>query len=125
MAENVATKRVLIVDDHSDTVMVMQRLLVQKGYDVKTAESFNDAVRAASDGPFDLILADISLPDGDGLQLLGEFTRRGSPTIKGIALSGYGMPEDIERTRNAGFAGHLTKPVQFSQLTSMIENLLR
>ncbi len=125
MSESASPKRLLIVDDHVDTVVVMQRLLSQQGYDVQTADSFHGAVTLADGGRFDLILADISLPDGDGLQLLEELARRGSPAIKGIALSGYGMPEDIERTHKAGFAGHLTKPVQFNQLTEMIDKLLQ
>lgn len=118
-------RRVLIVDDHADTVQIMQRLLSQYGYDVRTAESFSGAMDACTHGPFDLILADISLPDGDGLELLQKVAGNGSPNVKGIALSGYGMPEDIERTHRAGFSGHLTKPVQFSQLTAMIEGLFR
>lgn len=118
-------RRVLIVDDHADTAMVMQRLVSQLGYDVQTAESFDGAIQASGEGQFDLILADITLPDGDGLELLAEFSRRGSPGIKGIALTGHGMPEDIERSRQAGYSGHLIKPVQFSQLTSLINDLLR
>lgn len=123
MSGQVTKKKLLVVDDHTDTVLVMQRMLAAAGYDVRTAESFSGAMAAREHGPFDLILADISLPDGDGLNLLREF-EASSPRIKGIALSGYGMPEDIERTRGAGFSEHLTKPVQFNQLTGIISRLL-
>lgn len=120
-----APKKILVVDDHADTVLVLHRMLVAKGYDVKTAKSFDDALASSLEGPFDLILTDVSLPDGDGLNLLKEFTVRGSPHIKGIALSGYGMAEDIQRSHDAGFLGHLTKPVQFDQLTGLITRLLQ
>jgi DNA-binding response OmpR family regulator len=72
-------------------------------------------------GELDLVISDIGLPDGTGLQLMTAL--KDKYRIKGIALSGYGMEEDVRRSREAGFDVHLTKPVHFSSLSAAIHNL--
>ena len=79
--------RVLLVDDHHDTCLGMQRLLKRRGYDVTVAHSVSDALAKADDAtPFDLLISDIGLPDGTGYDLMETLRGRGGPP--GIALSG-------------------------------------
>ena len=116
--------RILLVDDHEDTNRAMQRLLVRLGYDVRTAHSVETAIAAAADGPpIDLLISDIALPDGTGLELLRHLTGNGACPIKAIALSGFGMDEDLKRSKAAGFHDHLTKPINFERLETAIRQL--
>ncbi len=116
-----AGTRVLIVDDDPDTVTLMSRCLVRYGYHVRAADSVGAALQAADDEEFDLVVSDIGLPDGSGLDLMRRLreTRR----LRGIALSGYGMDEDVRRSHDAGFAAHLTKPVDLKRLLIEIERV--
>ena len=77
---------------------------------VETAGDVATALELAGRHPFDLLISDLGLPDGSGHDLMRELRSRGH-TFPGIALSGYGQEEDILRSREAGFAAHLTKPV--------------
>lgn len=108
----------LLVEDHQDTRDALRRLLVRKGYEVEVAEDVASALRIAGEKQFDLLISDIGLPDGTGVDLLLELRKR-SP-LPGIALSGFGMQQDIDRSREAGFIEHLTKPVSFSELQAVI-----
>jgi PAS domain S-box-containing protein len=109
--------RVLLVEDHVDTAATLQRLLVNSGYIVQTATDVARALRQIEEGEFDLLVSDIGLPDGSGLELMPRFVAAaGDRPIAGIALSGFGMPEDLERSYSAGFNEHLTKPVDFALL---------
>jgi CheY-like chemotaxis protein len=72
---------------------------------------------------FDLLISDIGLPDGTGFDLMKEMKERYD--IRGIALTGYGMEEDIERSQNAGFLVHLTKPIQIQSLDKALADLQR
>jgi PAS domain S-box-containing protein len=110
--------RILLVDDHKDTVRTLRLLLTRLGYEVSTAESFNDAMQIARTESFDLLVSDIGLPDGSGLDLMKEV--HSLQRINGIALSGFGMEEDLQRSREAGFVDHLTKPVDLDRLQAAI-----
>ena len=114
--------RILLVDDHVDTNRALKRLLERLGYNVQTADSVASALKAADDQPFDLLISDIGLPDGTGIQLIAELRKR-LPIVKGIALSGFGMEEDVKRSRAAGFQDHLTKPINFTRLESALRDL--
>lgn len=114
---------ILIVDDHADTSRVMQLLLERRGYRVRTASSLSSALEAAGADDYDLLISDIGLPDGSGLDLMREL--RQSKPIVGVALSGFGMEEDIQKSIEAGFKEHLTKPINFKQLQEVIERLTR
>ncbi len=74
-------------------------------------------------GRFDLVVSDIGLPDGSGLTLMAQLRAR-YPALRGIALSGYGMEDDIRRSQQAGFLLHLTKPINFSSLTAAVQHVL-
>jgi CheY-like chemotaxis protein len=118
--------RILLVEDHPDTYVAMQRLLRLFGHDVKGARNLADALTVAADGEFDVLLSDIGLPDGTGLDLIRELRAResnGHRLFKGIALTGFGMAEDQRRAHEAGFDAHLTKPVDIEVLRETIERL--
>jgi PAS domain S-box-containing protein len=112
-----AVQRILLVDDNEDTLRVMARLLRLNGHHVTTAESVTAALAAATE-PFDLLITDIGLPDGTGWELMRELRRRGP--VRGIALSGFSMDEDIRRSRDVGFIEHLCKPIMPDDLEEAI-----
>src|SRR6185312_12595061 len=89
-------KNILLVEDHPDTRQAVQRLLQASGYNVTTAQDAKSALETGSAVRFDLLIADIGLPDGDGRKLLAEL-RKLYP-LAGIAVSAYGMKDDFERT---------------------------
>ena len=113
---------ILLVEDHPDTARAMQRLLNRRGFVVRTAASMADALRAADGARIDLMISDIGLPDGSGLELMRRLDGR---RIKGIALSGFGMDEDVRKSRAAGFSEHLTKPIDLEQLEAAIDRVAR
>jgi CheY-like chemotaxis protein len=113
--------KILVVEDHGDTSRLMARLLQGHGHDVRIAEGVKTALAAANGELFDLLISDIGLPDGTGLELMRQL--QAIRPIKGIALSGYGSSEDVRDARAAGFAAHVTKPVDFTKLQKLIEEL--
>jgi signal transduction histidine kinase len=113
---------ILLVEDHADTAEAMADLLRLQGHRVTVAGSVAEALAAAEaafeNGALDLVVSDLGLPDGTGLDLMRELSRRYAVT--GIALSGYGMEEDMRRSREAGFQKHLTKPISPAALAEAI-----
>ncbi|HEX8295835.1 MAG TPA: PAS domain S-box protein [Chthoniobacteraceae bacterium] len=114
-ANAVLSRRLLLVEDHEPTLHVLSRLLIRAGHQVVTAGNVADALAAADAHRFDLVVSDLGLPDGTGIELMEKL--RAKHGLRGIALSGYGMEEDLVRSREAGFITHLIKPVDFHQLT--------
>jgi signal transduction histidine kinase/ActR/RegA family two-component response regulator len=113
---------ILLVEDNHDTLWNLSRLLSLRGYHVRTAADMASAIKVAAEADFDLIVSDIELPDGSGLELM--WTLRASRNIPAIALSGFGSPADVEQSHSAGFAIHLTKPVDFRTLEQSIQQLV-
>jgi signal transduction histidine kinase/CheY-like chemotaxis protein len=113
------TRRVLLVEDHVDTLSAARALLAELACDVVAATSVREALAAAQAQPFDLVLSDLGLPDGNGLELMAHLRDRYG--LSGIAVTGYGMEEDLRRSREAGFVDHLVKPITFSRLESAID----
>ncbi|HEV2856453.1 MAG TPA: PAS domain S-box protein [Thermoanaerobaculia bacterium] len=114
---------ILLVEDHPDTAEAMADLLRLSGHQVTVAGSVASGLAAAEAGAFDLLLSDLGLPDGSGQDLMRELGRRYQ--LKGIALSGYGMEDDIRRSHEAGFARHLTKPVNRQALETTIRQVVQ
>jgi CheY-like chemotaxis protein len=114
------TLRILFVDDHEDTRRILARLLSTRGHHVEIANGVASALACLEKEKFDVLLSDIGLPDGSGHELMREAKRR-QAQIKGIAVSGFGMDEDIQRSADAGFDTHLAKPLD----VGLLENLLR
>ena len=120
-----APLRILLVEDHPDSALVLARLLRAGGYAPEVAESVAAAAEAGQARRFDLLLSDFTLPDGTGLDVLRALrASRHNADIPAIALSGHGMPEDITRTEAAGFRMHLTKPVDLQQLRAAIVSVM-
>jgi PAS domain S-box-containing protein len=115
-----ARRSVLLVEDNRDNAVALEELLRLHGYDVALVGSVRAALERIHE-PFDVIVSDLGLPDGSGLDIM----RRASSThpVPAIALSGYGSEEDVERSRAAGFAVHLTKPVEPDRLLAAIASL--
>ena len=111
--------RILLVEDHADTAYLMSRLLERLNHQVQTAGSIAAALATAGSGPFDLVISDLGLPDGSGLDLMRQL--RAKYDLKGICLSGFGMDKDLLASREAGFLYHLVKPVNFQTLKATIE----
>ena len=109
----------LLVEDHRDTRLVLSNLLTRYGHDVLSAETVRDALQALDETPFDMLLSDIGLPDGDGCELVGEAKRR-QPLRKTIALSALVSPEDQARGLKAGFDHYLTKPLDVARLRQVM-----
>ena len=111
--------RILVVEDHVDTAEVLSRVLRSKGHEVKIADSVASATSAMREGQLGSAkLSDLGLPDGSGIDLIREVRRQHK--FPAIALTGFGMDDDVVRCRDAGFDGHLTKPVSFEKLHAMI-----
>jgi PAS domain S-box-containing protein len=113
--------KILLVEDHYETACALVRLLKNRGYAVETADTVASASAAMKNGKFDLLISDIGLPDGTGFELIEEVRR--SSNTPALALSGFGMEEDVAKCMSAGFEGHLTKPVNFQKLEAAIWKL--
>jgi len=96
-------------------------VLRHEGYAVEIAHSVAQALAAAIAVDVDMLVSDLGLPDGSGLDLMRMLKAR--KPIQGIALTGYGRGEDVADTREAGFERHLTKPVDVDTLIAAIESL--
>lgn len=113
--------RILLIEDHEPTAFVLSKLLRRRGHDVYLAASVEEAL--AFDGqPLDLLVSDIGLPDGTGIDIIRHFKPL-HPSVRAIALSGFGMENDIEQSLKAGFDRHLIKPVDFKTLEEAIQDL--
>ena len=115
--------RILLVDDHEDTCAGMRMILERRGYRVKTAHDVRGALELARDYPFELVISDLGLPDGTGFELMKELRRLRGDSIRGVALSGFGMESDIERSMEAGFEVHLIKPVNLERLGEILRQV--
>lgn len=114
--------RILLVDDHPDTTAALERLLTRRGHTVAAAHDMRSAMETAERGQFDLLISDVGLPDGSGLELMTHL--RATSGIRGIAISGFGMNGDVEKSMQAGFSEHLVKPVNLEKLEAAIEHAM-
>lgn len=116
--------RVLIVEDSTDTLELLCTLFERKGCKVMGAKSAQEALRLASETRPSIIVSDIGMPEIDGCELLAELRRLpGLENVPAIAISGYAMEEDRERSSAAGFIAHLAKPVNVEDLFALIQKL--
>lgn len=110
--------KILVVEDHADTAKVLSRLLKASGHTVSTATTVASALHLLELEPIDLMISDLGLPDGNGMDLMRQVSERYG--LKGIALSGYGTEDDVQKALQAGFAAHLTKPVPVATLRQTV-----
>jgi len=114
--------RILLVDDHQDTCAALEKLLVRRGHLVAATHNVRSAMEAAVRNRFDLLISDIALPDGSGMELMTHL--QAISKMPGIAISGFGNNGDIERSLQAGFCEHLIKPVKLETLEAAMERAI-
>jgi signal transduction histidine kinase/ActR/RegA family two-component response regulator len=110
--------KLLLVDDHDQTLRVLSSLLRKRGHKVSTANSVASALTLLEQTDFDALISDIGLPDGSGCDIVRAAKRR--KAMRAIALSGFGMEEDLARSKEAGFDHHLIKPVDIQDLETCL-----
>jgi signal transduction histidine kinase/DNA-binding response OmpR family regulator len=111
--------RVLLVEDHEDTNRSLTNLLRRRGYHVHSARSVQSALDLAAQERFDVLVSDIGLPDGSGIDLMQQLSV--DHPLFGIALTGFGMEEDVRRSHDVGFQHHLIKPVDLNRLDALLQ----
>jgi CheY-like chemotaxis protein len=114
--------RVLFVDDNVDAAEMSAEALGLLGHEAQAAHSGAEALALAERATFDVAVVDIGLPDMDGYQL-GRLLKQRYPAMSVIALTGYAQAEHRERSRKAGFAGHLVKPIELAVLAQMLADV--
>jgi PAS domain S-box-containing protein len=121
--ESAATSgvRLLLVEDHRDTAQMLSRLLRSAGFTVAVASDVASAIAAFGKDRFDVLISDLGLPDGDGFEIMRAI--RCMRIVPGIAMSGYGMEDDLRRSTEAGFTEHLVKPISVPSLIAAIRRV--
>ena len=114
----------LVVDDVADVTEMLAVVLTHAGYSVVTAASAPAALKAARERQFDVIISDIGMPEMNGYQLAREVRQLpGYETVPMVAVTGYSMFDDKERSSKAGFNAHMTKPIDPRALLALIDQL--
>jgi HAMP domain-containing protein/signal transduction histidine kinase/CheY-like chemotaxis protein len=111
--------RILLVEDHEDTNRSLTNLLRLRGYDVQSANNVQSARALGEQKEFDVLISDLGLPDGSGIDVIE--TLRKKRSVFGIALTGFGMEDDLRKSRDAGFKHHLVKPIDLNKLDQFIQ----
>jgi len=123
-AEPRERRTALVVDDVADVTEMLAVVLTHAGYSVVTAASAPAALKAARERQFDVVISDIGMPEMNGYQLAREMrTMPGYETVPMVAVTGYSMFDDKERSTNAGFNAHMTKPIDPRALLELIDQL--
>ena len=111
--------RILLVEDHEDSNRSLTNLLRRRGYHVQSALTFQSALDLSAKEEFDVLISDLALPDGNGIDLMQ--TLQSTRPVLGIALTGFGMEDDVRKSREAGFQHHLVKPIDLNKLDLLIQ----
>lgn len=121
-SESAKALRILVVENEGDTRDVLANLLREVGHTVSIAASMAEALKAIDTEKFDVILSDTGLPDGSSYALIVEGKRR-QPLIRAVALSGFGTELDARSSGEPGFDFHLTRPLDFRELRTVLGSL--
>lgn len=119
--QQLSSLRILLVEDHVETLQTFARLLRHLGHEISVADCAQRALQLVESKEFDLVLADIALPDGSGYDVVAQAKRKQS--IKAAAFTGSGTDDDIRRSKEAGCDFHLTKPVDFFELRTVLNQI--
>jgi CheY-like chemotaxis protein len=111
--------RILIVENHPDTLEALRLYLEDLGHGVQTARNVSEALNVTRSSEFEVLISDIGLPDGSGWELLEK--ARLPRHVIAIAMSGFGMNADSARSRAAGYRHHLLKPFKTGELDKILE----
>lgn len=111
--------KILVVEDHPDTLLTLQHYLNSRGHQVFTARSVKEALEKIPSTSIEVFISDIGLPDGTGWELLqkAQFPRE----VFAVAMSGFGMTADSERSYQVGFQRHLLKPFKAMEIDRILE----
>lgn len=112
--------KVLVVDDNHDAADSVVILLQLWGHEAVAAYSGQQCIEIAKRFDPDVVLMDLGLPGQDGFAVKGEVARI-CPGVRVVALTGYSQADIVRRTRDEGFAAHLTKPVEAPQLENAVK----
>lgn len=115
--------RILVVEDHADTLRGLELLLKRLGHQVTPANNMRTALKAANDAEFDLLLSDLGLPDGSGWELMGALEKSGRCPAQAVAMSGLCGFADKAKSRAAGFRAHWIKPFSPETLEAMLKTV--
>lgn len=115
--------RVFIVENNADTRELLCLMVKALGHVVAAAERMDQALAALAQDPYDVLISDIGLPDGDGWELMRRLRNR--RPVYAVALSGFSMSADCARSRQVGFRHHLVKPYGIEQLPSVLREAAR
>ncbi len=113
--------RILVVEDHRETLQTLSRLLNHFGHETSMANGAQSALAIVESKEFDVVLSDIGLPDGSGYDVIAQAKRK--QPVKGVALTGFDKDEDVRRSKEAGFDFHLTKPIDFHELRTVLSQI--
>ncbi len=119
--ESVPKLRVLVVEDHPMTARGLKVFLEMSGFDVAIAIDIRSALAAADATPFDILLCDLHLPDGTGWDLMKQL--RKTRSVRGIAYSAFDEPDQVARSKAAGFLAHVVKGSTPEELVAVIEGV--
>jgi CheY-like chemotaxis protein len=120
----VKRRRILVVDDHVDAAQSLGELLTQMGYEVQVAHDGRAALEATRLYRPQVVLLDLTMPGVDGCGVVERLRReKNLDAIRFVAVTGSRRPEDVQRTRAAGFHAHLLKPVAPDSLRELLERL--
>jgi len=123
-AEPRARRTALVVDDVADVTEMLAVVLTHAGYSVVTAASAPAALKAARERQFDVIISDIGMPEMNGYQLAEALRQLPEyKTVPLVAITGYSMFDDQQRSKKAGFNAHMTKPIDPRALIDLIDHL--
>jgi len=117
-----ARRSILVVDDEENFLTLLQWFLTQRGYQVATASSAEQALSLVGGRVFDVALLDIRLGSGDGLALLEELTQR-LPNLKVFMMTAYPTVSSIKQAFDKGALRYLTKPVDLQELAEALKSL--
>ncbi len=112
--------RVLVIDDNRDSTDTMVYVLQLLGHDARGAYGAEHAVRVAESFRPGIVLLDLNMPDGDGFSVMQRLRAQSSEPLYVAAMTGYGQASDRQRTLEAGFQAHLTKPVAADRLREIL-----
>ncbi len=120
-----ATKlRILLVENHDDTLVYLTKYMQKKGHDVVPARDMESAIGMLNASEVDVLISDIGLPDGDGWELMKK-AKEANLAPYGIAMSGFGMRSDREKSLEAGYRHHLIKPFMPEELDLLLDEAAR
>lgn len=110
--------RIFLVENHFDTRKYLMLYLEQMGHTIASAQSMEEALATIPCGTWDLLISDIGLPDGNGWELMERLGSSRPPNA--IAMSGFGMTNDMEKSRAVGYRDHLIKPIDLDEFDRVL-----